>query len=126
MEWGWRRLSPRAWVVILPVLVIGLLGYVIAGVIGKVFAEIIIDTLWPLAVGIRAAASPSDVRSAASRAPGGIALGPLRAGASAGPFASSRSLAKTMSTDEDAEPELPESRPRSASAGGRPDAHGRR
>jgi CBS domain containing-hemolysin-like protein len=44
--------------VILPVLGIGLLGYVIAGVVGKVFAEIIIDSLWPMAAGLRALASP--------------------------------------------------------------------
>ena len=39
--------------VILPVLGIGLLGYVIAGVIGKVFAEVIIDSLWPMAAVLR-------------------------------------------------------------------------
>jgi CBS domain containing-hemolysin-like protein len=49
---------PRVVVVILQVLVIGLLGYVIAGVFGKVFAEIIIDLLWPLAGLLRAVALP--------------------------------------------------------------------
>ena len=44
--------------VILPVLGIGLLGYVIAGVVGRVFAEIIIDSLWPMTAGLRALASP--------------------------------------------------------------------
>ena len=39
----------RVGLVILPVLVIGLLGYVVAGVIGKVFAEVIIDSSWLLA-----------------------------------------------------------------------------
>src|SRR5580692_1638014 len=37
-------LPVRVGVVIVPVLMIGLLGYVIAGVIGKVFAEVIIDS----------------------------------------------------------------------------------
>ena len=48
----------RAGVVIVPVLLIGLLGYAIAGVIGKVFAEVLIDSVWPLARVIRALASP--------------------------------------------------------------------
>ena len=48
----------RATVVLVPVLVIGLVGYVIAGVIGKVFAEVIIDLLWPAAKVLRAVASP--------------------------------------------------------------------
>jgi CBS domain containing-hemolysin-like protein len=43
---------------ILIVLAIGLLGYVLAGVIGKVFAETIIDATWPLSGFIRAVASP--------------------------------------------------------------------
>ena len=51
-------LPVRVGVVIVPVLMIGLLGYVIAGVIGKVFAEVIIDSLWPMARTIRAVASP--------------------------------------------------------------------
>jgi CBS domain containing-hemolysin-like protein len=51
-------LPTRVGVVIVPVIVIGLLGYVIAGVIGKVFAEVIIDSLWPLAGALRAVASP--------------------------------------------------------------------
>jgi CBS domain containing-hemolysin-like protein len=44
--------------VILIVLAIGLLGYVLAGVIGKVFAETIIDLTWPASGFIRAAALP--------------------------------------------------------------------
>lgn len=44
--------------VIGPVLGIGLVGYVIAGVMGKVFAEVIIDTLWPMTAGLRAVAFP--------------------------------------------------------------------
>ena len=55
---GLASSPPRAWVVILPVLGIGLVGYVTAGVIGKVFAEIVVDALWPAAVCIRAVASP--------------------------------------------------------------------
>ena len=51
-------LPTRVGVVIVPVLVIGLLGYVIAGVIGKVFAEVVIDSLWPLARVLRAVALP--------------------------------------------------------------------
>ena len=50
--------SSRVVGVIVPVLGIGLLGYVIAGVIGKVFAEIIIDALWPMTAGLRTIASP--------------------------------------------------------------------
>jgi CBS domain containing-hemolysin-like protein len=48
----------RVGAVILPVLGIGLLGYVIAGVTGKVFAEIVIDSLWPMAAFLRAIAAP--------------------------------------------------------------------
>jgi CBS domain containing-hemolysin-like protein len=55
---GLASFPPRVVVVIVPVLVIGLLGYVIAGVVGKVFAEVIIDLLWPLAGSLRAAALP--------------------------------------------------------------------
>ncbi len=43
---------------ILIVLAIGLLGYVLAGVVGKVFAETIIDVTWPASGVIRAAALP--------------------------------------------------------------------
>ena len=45
---------PRVEWLLLMVLVIGLLGYVLAGVIGKVFAESIIDTTWPASGLIRA------------------------------------------------------------------------
>ncbi len=38
---------PRVEWMLLLVLAIGLLGYVLAGVIGKVFAESIIDATWP-------------------------------------------------------------------------------
>jgi CBS domain containing-hemolysin-like protein len=48
----------RMAVVLVPVLVIGLLGYVIAGVVGKVFAEVIIDSIWPLARALRVVGSP--------------------------------------------------------------------
>jgi CBS domain containing-hemolysin-like protein len=44
--------------VILFVLAIGLLGYVLAGVIGKVFAETIIDVTWPASGFLRAVALP--------------------------------------------------------------------
>jgi CBS domain containing-hemolysin-like protein len=44
--------------VILIVLAIGLLGYVLAGVIGKVFAETIIVATWPASGFIRAVAAP--------------------------------------------------------------------
>ena len=54
----WTSLPVRVVDVIVPVLMIGLLGYVIAGVIAKVFAEFIIDSMWPLARTIRAIASP--------------------------------------------------------------------
>jgi CBS domain containing-hemolysin-like protein len=52
------RLTPAIEPVILIVLAIGLLGYVLAGVIGKVFAETIIDATWPASGFIRAAALP--------------------------------------------------------------------
>src|SRR5262249_11778418 len=39
-------------------LAIGLVGYVLAGVIGKVFAEAVVDSLWPAARSIRTAAAP--------------------------------------------------------------------
>jgi CBS domain containing-hemolysin-like protein len=44
--------------VILPVLAIGFLGYEMAGVIGKVFAEPILEATWPASGLIRAAAWP--------------------------------------------------------------------
>ena len=51
--------TPRRveWMLLL-VLAIGLLGYVLAGVIGKVFAESIIDATWPASGLIRALAIP--------------------------------------------------------------------
>jgi CBS domain containing-hemolysin-like protein len=49
---------PRVDLTILGVLAIGLLGYVVAGVIGKVFAEAVVDRLWPAAALIRGAAAP--------------------------------------------------------------------
>jgi CBS domain containing-hemolysin-like protein len=53
----WGRASGVE-LVILIVLAIGLLGYVLAGVIGKVFAETIIDAMWPASGFIRAVALP--------------------------------------------------------------------
>ena len=70
---GAGAVSLRVLVVLVPVLVIGLLGYVIAGVIGKVFAEVIVDLLWPLR-GLRLRVAV-DVWPAASRAPGRVAFG---------------------------------------------------
>jgi CBS domain containing-hemolysin-like protein len=55
---GLATSPPGAIVVILPVLAIGLCGYVIAGVIGKVFAEVIVDVLWPAAGLLRTLAFP--------------------------------------------------------------------
>ncbi len=57
---GVDRLGPSSrleWLILL-VLGIGLLGYVLAGVIGKVFAETIIDATWPASAAVRAAAVP--------------------------------------------------------------------
>ncbi len=57
---GVDRLGPSSrveWVIVL-VLGIGLIGYVLAGVIGKVFAETIIDATWPATGAVRAAAVP--------------------------------------------------------------------
>jgi CBS domain containing-hemolysin-like protein len=55
---GLLNSASRLQVVILPVLLIGLLGYVVAGVIGKVFAEAVVDLIWPVASLMRAAAFP--------------------------------------------------------------------
>ncbi len=57
---GVAALGQRAGIegLILVVMTIGLLGYVLAGVIGKVLAETIIDAAWPAAGAIRAAAWP--------------------------------------------------------------------
>ncbi len=49
---------PRLELLLLLVLVIGGLGYVLTGVVGKVYAEPIIHTFWPSAFIIRAAAWP--------------------------------------------------------------------
>jgi CBS domain containing-hemolysin-like protein len=101
--------SPRRGVVVvLPVLVIGLLGYVIAGVVGKVFAEVIVESLWPVAGLLRGAAQPLSfglrqvervVESLSGRAevlhrPAHLQL---------------EIPAEDDTPDEDAEPELPES-----------------
>ncbi len=81
----------------------------IAGVIGKVFAEIIIDSLWPMAAGLRALATAVDFWSSArssawwkrSRAVPGRRIGR--------PICRSRCLSKTTPSDDDDEPDLPES-----------------
>ena len=49
---------PRVEWLLLMVLTIGLLGYVLSGVIGKIFAEPIIDATWPASGLIRALAIP--------------------------------------------------------------------
>ncbi len=94
--------------VILPVLLIGLFGYVIAGVVGKVFAETILYAIWPSAAMIRAIASPLTL---------GLRLVEDLVEWMAGPTQSSprpASLeveipAEDEATDEDAGPEIPES-----------------
>lgn len=53
----WGRAGGVEWVILI-VMAIGLLGYVLAGVIGKVFAETIIDAAWPASGFIRGAALP--------------------------------------------------------------------
>ena len=73
--------------VIVPVLGIGLLGYVMAGVIGKVFAEIVIDALGPSAAGLRALASPLTFGLRQIEHLVECGFRPFRVGASAGPFA---------------------------------------
>jgi CBS domain containing-hemolysin-like protein len=55
---GLASSPPRVVTIVLPVLVIGLLGYAIAGVIGKVFAEVLVDLLWPIAGVLRTVAMP--------------------------------------------------------------------
>jgi CBS domain containing-hemolysin-like protein len=55
---GQLRSRPGVEWVIPPVLAIGLLGYVLSGVIGKVFAEPILDATWPASGPIRAVAWP--------------------------------------------------------------------
>ena len=120
----WRVSPHRVAVVIVPVLVIGLLGYVIAGVVGKVFAEIIIDRA--LAAGGHAPRGrvAADVRSAASRASGGIALRPLPVARIGRPICSSRSPWRTTRPTKTTSPTLPESARRPAAAGDRLDSHG--
>jgi len=94
--------------VILPVLLIGLSGYVIAGVVGKVFAETILDAIWPAAALIRTVASPLTF---------GLRLVERLVEWVAGPTQSSPRPAsleveipsEDETTDEDAEPEIPES-----------------
>jgi CBS domain containing-hemolysin-like protein len=94
--------------VILPVLLIGLLGFVIAGVVGKVFAETILDAIWPAAAMIRAIASPLTL---------GLRLVERLVEWMAGPSQSSPRPAsleleipsEDETTNEDAEPEIPES-----------------
>ena len=82
-------------VVIVPVLAIGLLGYVLAGVIGKVFAEVIIDaTLAGGGLAPRRGAAP-DVRSPPSGAAGGIARRPIRSRRTGRPACRSRSPSRT-------------------------------
>src|SRR5262249_33730167 len=49
--------SPVEWIVLL-ILAIGLLGYVLAGAIGEVFAEAILDATWPATAPLRAVAWP--------------------------------------------------------------------
>ena len=90
-------------------LVIGLLGYVIAGVIGKVFAEVIIDAT--LAGGGRAPRRrhTPDVRSAASGALVEWLAGRSGSVAAAGECRRSRFPCEDDGTDDDVEPELPES-----------------
>ncbi len=53
----WGSASGIEWVILI-VLSIGLLGYVLAGAIGKVFAETFIDATWPASGFIRAVAFP--------------------------------------------------------------------
>jgi CBS domain containing-hemolysin-like protein len=55
---GLATSPPRVIVVVFPVLAIGLMGYVIAGMIGKVFAEVIVESFWPVAGVLRALAVP--------------------------------------------------------------------
>ena len=113
---------PRVEVVILPVLVIGLLGYVIAGVIGKVFAEV--DRRRTLAGGgaIRAARLALDVRSAASGATGGMAFRPFRVDTAAGEPAS-RDPRGGRCVRRRRRARATRVRPRPSSAGGRSDSH---
>ena len=111
--------------VLLPVLLIGLLGYVIAGVIGKVFAETILDAIWPAAAFIRALASPLTV---------GLRLVEHLVEWAAGPSQSSPRPAsleleipsEDETTDEDSEPEIPRIRPTLVAASRGHDSHRRR
>jgi CBS domain containing-hemolysin-like protein len=94
--------------VVLPVLLIGLLGYVIAGVVGKVFAETILDAIWPASALIRTVAAPLTF---------GLRLVERAVEWMAGPTQSPPRPASLEveipagdePTDEDAGPEIPES-----------------
>jgi CBS domain containing-hemolysin-like protein len=54
------RLTPRfaGWAVLVVPLGLGAVGYVVAGVVGRVFAERVIDTLWPAAAALRFGMGP--------------------------------------------------------------------
>ena len=122
---GLATFPPSGVVVVLPVLAIGLLGYVIAGVIGKVFAEVIVDVLWPASSVLRAAAAPLTFglrqverlmeslsrRSETLHRPAHLQV---------------EIPVEDDAPDEDAEPELPESARPALAKCRRLDSHGRR
>ena len=95
--------------VIVPVLAIGLLGYVIAGVIGKVFAEVIIDVLWPASGFVCATALPLTFGLRQVEWLVECVCGRTEVPHSAGPPAVRDPGEEDDAPDEDAEPELPES-----------------
>ncbi len=93
--------------VIAAVMAIGFLGYVMAGVVGEVFAEPIIDALWPAATFLRAIASPL---TWGLRLVEGIVEG-LAGPERSAPRPASYEVeipSEDESDDEDSEPELPE------------------
>ncbi len=103
------RVSPRfatqaVWVI---ALALAALGYVLAGVVGRVFAELVLDALWPVASGLRRLTGPLTfvirrVESVVER---------LAAPADAPPRPTSVEVEIPADVDhpEDIEPDLPES-----------------
>ena len=86
----------------------GVLGYVLAGVIGKVFAETIIDAIWPAAGVAPRRDHAADVRLPAGRAAGRVALARPASRRPGRRASRSRSPCRRRGRPEDDEPDLPE------------------
>jgi CBS domain containing-hemolysin-like protein len=103
------RLNPRlaAEAVLVIALAVGAAGYVVAGVIGAVFAEHVVDALWPAAAALRLALSPLTL---AIRGVEGL-VGRLAGPHDAAPRPTSVEVEIPTDADHpgDSEPDLPES-----------------